>query len=833
MRASGMGAARPSGCARCFGFATSWLAVVGLLGGIGCGHTGPEPQPSTAASAAPAVAPETPGDRGREARAAASPTGTQAPTGASSTPPAPKGRSFYALAEHVERAELSEVGQAGSAVRVLDFGELSGAQYTLGGWLTGTGSDHKFGDDRALIGLSKVLKLALPIEHDGASQLSLRVRSFAHATLSVHVNGERLVDVPLDGKTFKVIERVVPEGLLKRGENMLQLRVNRSGASPRGGEASVAIDWIRVGPAQAAHAQSAPPTLASLAAPSVREGEKRALHIRSGHRLAYSFEVPAGAELRGTLASGKAAITLERDGKPAETLLSSATANQPLRIELSRFAGELVRLSITAEGNVELSAPEIVVVDATSANVLAAPQPAVRNLIIVLIDTLRADKLSPYKKDTRVKTPGLSTFLQSAAVMLNARTQENWTKPSVATLLSSLLPWQHNAFTDDARVPDSVELLPELLRERGYYTGAFIANGYVSDKFGFKQGWSTYRNYIREGRRTIAQEVAKDVVEWLDSRPKDKPFFMYMHTIDPHVPYKPPKSFLDLYDPKPYAGPVDFSKTNELLEKIKIGSLKLNERDKVRLEALYDGEISYHDVHFAATLRALEERGLEKETAIVVTSDHGEEFWDHGSVGHGHSVYDELLHVPMIVRIPGLTEGKQALPDAVGLIDVMPTVLEAMGQERPDYLVGQSFVSELQGKGSSAPRSALSGFMQSWRTIGVGSLKLTQRGPDNMRLYDVKQDPHEATDIAAQRPLALRYARGLLGVMIAQSAAGVTHGSSSSSSAKAPNVAVQKAREHKQEKTEIDPETEAQLRALGYVGTSRPKAEAKPKADAK
>ena len=790
--------------------------LVSLLHLAACGHTGPsEPTPQSASSATATTQPGVP------AAAAASTGGAPASPGATAAPP--YGRPYYEIGAHPERAELWNAG-----VRTLDFGETSGAQYTLGGWLTGTGQNHAFGEDRALLGVGKVVKIALPVEHSGATRLSLRVRSFADTVLSVHVNGEPIADVPLDGKTFKVIDQELAAERTHPGENLLQLRVARAGASPRGGEATVALDWIRIGPAQTAHPTTRPPALAELAPAAAG---KPALHIAGGDQMAYSFEVPKDGELRGALLAkggAKLALSLERDGKPLEVLHSSAAnesdsapsaAPRLLRIPLGKYAGEIVRLSLRAEGpagsSVELHQPQVVVVEPKAT--AGAQTKQIKNIIIVLVDTLRADKLDVYKAGSRVKTPGLSTFLETSAVMLNARTPENWTKPSVASLLSSLLPWQHNAFTGDAVVPSSVELLPELLRDRGYYTGAFIANGYVSDKFGFKQGWTTYRNYIREGRRTIAQEVAADVVEWLDGRPKDKPFFLYMHTIDPHVPYKPPKSFLDLYDPAPYAGPVDFSKTNELLEKVKIGSLKLNDRDKVRLEALYDGEISYHDVHFAATLRALQERGLAEETAIVVTADHGEEFWDHGSVGHGHSVYDELLHIPMIMRIPGLTEGKQRMPDNVSLVDVMPTLLDAVGLEKPDHLVGESFYRELQGQGGSAPRATVSGFMQSWRTLGIGPLKLIQRAPENMWLYDVRQDPGEKRDVAKERPLALRYARGLLGVTLTESENGKTYGTPEPGK---PAPDVKKQREHKEEKTNIDPETEAQLRALGYVGTS-------------
>jgi arylsulfatase A-like enzyme len=274
------------------------------------------------------------------------------------------------------------------------------------------------------------------------------------------------------------------------------------------------------------------------------------------------------------------------------------------------------------------------------------------------------------------------------------------------------------------------------------------------------------------------------------------------------VPYKPPEHFLSMYDAMPYAGPVDFKRTNELLEKIKVGSIKLNGRDKERLAALYDGEISYHDVHFAAIMKGLEERGIAGETMVVITADHGEEFWDHGSVGHGHSVYDELLHIPLIVRVPGLTQHKQRVPDSVGLLDVMPTILDALGQEIPEALPGRSFLPELRGQASSAPRAVPSGFMTGWRTLAVGRYKLIQRTLDKSTLYDTQADPSETRDLAPERPLLHRYTRALLGLTLAEQAG--------------QSEPVRRARSPAGEKTVIDPNTAAQLRALGYVGTSSP-----------
>ncbi|MDH5491486.1 MAG: sulfatase, partial [Myxococcales bacterium] len=421
---------------------------------------------------------------------------------------------------------------------------------------------------------------------------------------------------------------------------------------------------------------------------------------------------------------------------------------------------------------------------------------------IFLIDTLRADRLRPYAPESRVRTPGLDRYVQSATLFLEGHAQENWTKPSIATLLSGLLPWEHTATAGESVLPRSVRILPELLEEHAFQTAAFICNGYVSGDFGFRRGWGSYRNYIKEGRRTQARFVADDVLAWLDGRDTERPFFLYVHTIDPHVPYIPPPELLETYDPEPYDGPVDFRRDRELLEKIKSGQLRLGARDRRRLEALYDGEITYHDVHMAAILDGLERRGLAEETLVIITADHGEEFFDHDSVGHGHSLYEELLHVPFVIRMPGLGREGARIPEAVGLVDLAPTILDALGLEIPEAMSGRSLLPLLRHESESGPRLTVAGFMEGWRALIVGRRKLIQRTEERMMLFDLEADPQEREDLAAERPLELRTLRGLLGLALA-----------GSEGASMPA--------HRAERTQIDAETEAQLRALGYVGSSR------------
>ncbi len=710
------------------------------------------------------------------------------------------GRIRYDLAAHPSHAETREGG-----VLVIDHGTAGGAKYTLGGWQTSV-------EDRDLDGTSVALvagtrgKLLVPFDRDGDTEVVLRARLFRPGPLHVYLGTEHLAEVglPADGR-FGIARVRIPAAHARRGEATLLLRTTRTGDVPGGGRAGVAVDWVRVGPAGAPIAET-PPVTAETSTESV--GGHPSVRLPEGLSVGWAFEVPEGARLRGVVAGAAGArleVTAHVDGDEPRVLGRVPAGDEPARLDLplTGIAGRVARIDLAAAGGeVRVVRPAVVTLDAREAPRFERPE----NVLVYLIDTLRADKLRPYHSETRVRTPGLDRFLEGATTLASAHTQENWTKPSVATLLSSLMPWEHTAVRGESVVPASVELLPEVLKEHGFYTGSFIANGYVSDRFGFRQGWDTYRNYIREGRRTPAQYVAADVLGWLEERPADQPFLLYVHTIDPHVPYRPPDEFVEMYQEEPYRGPLSFRRDATLLENIKLGRIRVGPADKAHLEALYDGEITYHDVHFAAILDGLARRGLDGNTMVVVTSDHGEEFWDHGSVGHGHNVYEELLHVPMFVRLPGVTDGLRRLDAPVGLVDVMPTILDALGREIPDDLAGRSFLPLLLGRDEPAPRHAVSGFMDGWRTIVVGRTKLIQRSADHVMLHDLVEDPGELTDVAADRPIAVRYARGLLGLALAEADEPVTRARPRRRPAR-----------HRSEEAQIDADTEAQLRALGYV----------------
>jgi choline-sulfatase len=706
----------------------------------------------------------------------------------------------YALARHVERAE-----QWRGDTQLFDFGEPGDAKYTLAGWLGHQLSREQHDGKSTLRLFANNLKLVLPVEREDRSQLTLVLRTFAPARLVISCNGQLATTALLSGNgNMETVSVALPSSALKRGDNLLELRLY---ARTEAYEPGFALDYALLGPKLSKSKAALPkPTSQAEFRPDPRRDR---LVVPTGVTLAYTLEVPVRGRLETTVSSeepGQLQVSVQRDNEPAKLLgsIEAGVNGKRNELDLRAYAGQVVRLQLRAD-NADVTLDEPVITAPGEAVGASSGRRPIRNVIVYLVDTLRADRLAPYNRKTRVQTPGLSRFVESAAVLTNARSQENWTKPSVATLLSSLLPWEHNAFGDASVLPNSVQVLPEILQQQGFNTAGFIANGYVSDKFGFKQGFTTYHNYIREGRRCVAQSVASDVLQWLDARPQDKPFFLYVHTIDTHVPYQPPRDYLDLYDTSKYEGPINFQKHSALLDEIKLGRLPVATRDRERLLSLYDAAISYHDVYFNVIMNGLEQRGLDGDTMVIVTADHGEEFWDHGSVGHGHSLYDELLHVPLLFRVPGVTHAGDRVRTNVGLVDVAPTILDALGVDAPENMTGRSFLPELLGNVADAPRVTVSGFMQGSRSLAVGRYKLVQQELSQSALYDTRADPQETRDLAGEKPIVQAYVRGLLGLTLGRE------------SGRAPRAQVA----HAARDTHIDANTEKQLRALGYVGNAR------------
>ena len=672
--------------------------------------------------------------------------------------PAPRGTASYL--NLLALSHLADVGDP--AGLFVDFGTPARMKYTFGNWNSGWGADVTAdGATATLFGKTGRLQVT-----DHPRVVTVRAKSLGATKLTVYVDGKaiRTFDTkPSDG--YQELSVTVPEA--GRSPHDIRLRANRLG-SFKGKRASFAVDWIRVG-------LSADPSPSRLdSAPMVQpiaisDVTRDAVVIPAGATLRWYGEIPADGTLvfgaaMASGASGKLSLSVASDAKSgAITVEESVRAVwSDQQISLAPVAGQIAELSFSAtSGPVALSDVRIV----RRQPKVKPIQKRARNVIVLLIDTLRASKLELYYSKTRVKTPALDAFAAQGALFERPQSPENWTKPAVASLLTSLHPMTHRTKEQGSKLPQKALTLGEVYQREGFKTASFLANGYVSRAFGFDQGWDHYTNYIRERRNTNASNVFGEAIQWIEKH-KEQRFFVYIQTIDPHVPYDPPDEFLKMYDPKPYSGQVKNRRTHLMLDDVKKNpkKYKFTARDKERIEALHDGEISYHDEYFGRFLKQLDALGLSEDTIIVVTSDHGEEFQEHGSWGHGHSVYQELLHVPLIMRWPGAIAAGSRITPVVTTMDVAPTVLEASGIAIPKEFEGRSLMGFLRGNWPPAPHVAFSDFMDNRRVIVGGDWKYIIRANLSHVAFDLKNDPWEKKELrSTQDPIASRYLHILLG----------------------------------------------------------------------
>jgi choline-sulfatase len=721
---------------------------------------------------------------------------------------------FVGFESHSDLSSLRHLAEVDDSGWYIDFGTPAQSKYTVGDWRSGWVGKGVDGDTAyAYAGI----RGRIYFEADAKQSLIARVRLRPHGTqaLTPYLNNQQLKSIHLaKGEAFVDYDIELPREQVQVGENYLLLTFG--GTVPIDGQdVSVAIDsvWIRAESAPSNTARA--PRYASLLA-NVRlgENERPAIALSRQSTLRYHVMVPTDGSLGfgvGVEGEGDArfAIEVTADGKPITQLLSGTASGAwtDHRVDLSRFAGETVRIDLRAEGQgagrVAWNSPRILVPTRPARDLAPA-----RNVVVLVIDTLRADKLRPFNAQTRVKTPAIDQFASDGVVFSLAQAPENWTKPSVASILTGLHPQTHQQKTGDAALPSSAELLSEHLKGEGFATGGFIANGYVSDRFGFDQGWDDYTNYIREGKSTEAKDVFEEAGNWIEEH-KDGRFFAYIQTIDPHVPYDPPGEYLQMYDPSEYTGQVRPRMTGDLLEKAKRNppQVVFDARDKQRLKALHDGEITKHDHFFAGFLERLSSLGLAEDTLIVVTSDHGEEFDDHGSWGHGHSVYQELLHVPLMFRLPNRLPAGTKVGDAVGTLDISATVTDLLGVPAMAHNEGQTLVGLMFGEPPSRPTVAFSDFQDDRRVITTGRWKLVLRGNLTSTMFDLAADPMEKTELDGSAfPVGRRYSRMLLGQFL-----GATNRGDWLSAEQKGGTQLQR------ENAEMDDTIRDQLRALGYA----------------
>jgi len=375
------------------------------------------------------------------------------------------------------------------------------------------------------------------------------------------------------------------------------------------------------------------------------------------------------------------------------------------------------------------------------------------NVVVVVIDTLRRDHLATYgySRDT---APFLDELARQGAVFQGV-TPAPWTKSATASLLTGLHPLRHQTVDRIDRLPDAAVTLAERLRREGYHTLAASANGWISPAFAFDRGFETF--LFRDSVK--ARALNRALLPSLDRlRP---PFFLYVHYIDPHLPYEPETG----WDGHPLpAGPG--SRPVTVAEVDAPHFLKRSPELLARARDLYDGEIRGTDDALRELVGQLARRGLMKRTILVVTADHGEELGEHGRMSHGQTVYQEVLQVPLVVRAPGRVLPGRRFGRA-SLTDVVPTLLDLLGIRRSGGLSldGQSLAGLLASP--DADTDPERPFLSHLDFVDGTGLALTQgrwklvlgRNPYRKELFDLDADPGEKRNLLGSPEAAAAFSR--------------------------------------------------------------------------
>jgi len=502
-----------------------------------------------------------------------------------------------------------------------------------------------------------------------------------------------------------------------------------------------------------------------LAAPAIArtEGAGDTATLLAPTPRSYSFYLnpAAGAHLEFETQGEKSAtfeVVAQQDGSEP-TVVASGKVGSQQDIDFAPYAGQPTRLTLRSHGGaMRWLAPRLSQPRPTPVSSSHRP----KNVIVLLIDTQRADSFSVVSKTGGIGAKAYESLVKTSTTFSRAYNNENWTKPSIASLDTAVYPTTHLARWRKDRVSKDLVFFSEHLQKQGFLTQALVANLSAGPKFGFDQGWNGFE------KTDNAEQTFGRALSWLGERDTTKPYFLYIQTIDPHVPYDVPAGMAEKLFGGPYHGPLGPSFEQSEEDGINDRSLKLSANDTRWARALYDAESIYQDRHLGIFLEQLRKRDMLSDTAFVVLNDHGEEFGEHKRWGHGWTMGDALFRSPLLMHMPGYFPATM-VTDTVEHIDVAPTLVDALGLPPMPSAQGESLLPRIQGRDSFKPKmhSALLFGRPQMRAIVVGDYKLILRGTSKVELFNIADDVEQTVDLVAARPIARRLLETALGEAIA------------------------------------------------------------------
>ena len=401
-------------------------------------------------------------------------------------------------------------------------------------------------------------------------------------------------------------------------------------------------------------------------------------------------------------------------------------------------------------------------------------KPQIENVLLISIDTLRADYLSSYGFELET-TPHIDALAREGVLFKNVVSPVPQTLPAHSSMLTGTIPPYHGMHDNlGYRLAESNVTLAEMLKDEGFTTGAIISSFVLDKKFNLNQGFDTYNDHFEEEHKIFelserkGDEATRFATAWLEERQNER-FFLFLHYYDPHDGYEPPEPFASRF-----------------------------------ADDLYAGEVAFTDHCIGEVLQKVKELGLFDSTLIVITSDHGEMLGEHGEKTHQYFIYQSALSVPLIFKVPGLT-GPKEVDERVGLIDIVPTIAALLGVAVPEPVQGEDLSSWLSGDAVSKPQRQF--YAESYTpTRYYGAASLFGLVTDDWKyiqttrpeLYQLKSDPGETMNLIESEPQqAAVFSKRLSQILASESG-----------------------REELSEKIEVDEDTRRRLESLGYLGGS-------------
>jgi len=443
----------------------------------------------------------------------------------------------------------------------------------------------------------------------------------------------------------------------------------------------------------------------------------------------------------------------------------------------------------------------------------------VSHVILITIDTLRKDVLSSYGSE-RVKTPTIDGVASDGVLFENAFSSSSWTLPSFSSMMTGLPVTVHKAQMADSMLNDEFTTLAERLRNSGYYTAAIVDNFFLHPEYNVGQGFLEYDYHPKRQKAinsfgaavvnkifpgslrnyTSTKELTDVSLEWIRKN-RDRDFFLWLHYYDPHMPYAPPWEYISKDAVKDDGIGYMLSSAREF----RTGHSTPNEAQRKWIKELYDAEVRYVDHELGRIIDLLKKYGIYDDALIILTSDHGEEFWDHGGFEHGHTLYNEVIGVPLIVKLPNMKSGERRAEN-VSTRSIPATVLEVTdtGHEM-DAVMAEPLTPLLkwnEGDYSLPPiTSAGVLYYENKESVIFGESKFIHNMvTGNEELYDLKSDPGEQIRLPLMQNGLADKGRGVLSDEKVR--AGKT----------GRELGVTEAR-----KAELDNEKKEQLKALNYL----------------